>query len=134
MDRAPIAFALALFAVAALTTSQSGVTRAIVPIGIALGTPGAVLDGHVAGGHRHLLLPGQRIADRRHWCRSNRHHKDRQVRGEPFVSAADPHLLGGGSAGRPPHRRRAPRVLRLGRRQTSDQPLRWAPAGAANLV
>lgn len=43
VDRAPIAFALALFAVAALTTSQSGATRAIVPIGIALGLPAQFL-------------------------------------------------------------------------------------------
>jgi len=34
-----IAFVLAIFIVAALTTSQSGTTRTIIPIGIALGVP-----------------------------------------------------------------------------------------------
>jgi anaerobic C4-dicarboxylate transporter DcuA/anaerobic C4-dicarboxylate transporter DcuB len=36
---AVIAFTLAIFIVAALTTSQSGTTRTIIPIGIALGVP-----------------------------------------------------------------------------------------------
>ena len=42
---APWSFAIALFIVAALTTSQSGATRALVPIGIALGIPAQLLVG-----------------------------------------------------------------------------------------
>jgi anaerobic C4-dicarboxylate transporter DcuA len=45
VDKAPFAFALALFAVAALTTSQSGATRAIMPIGLALAIPAQFLVG-----------------------------------------------------------------------------------------
>jgi anaerobic C4-dicarboxylate transporter DcuA/anaerobic C4-dicarboxylate transporter DcuB len=39
----PFMLAIALFAMAALTTSQSATTKSIVPIGIALGLPGQVL-------------------------------------------------------------------------------------------
>ena len=42
---APWTFAIILFAVAALTTSQSGATRAIIPIGIALGIAPQFLVG-----------------------------------------------------------------------------------------
>jgi len=40
---APIMFAFAIFIVAALTTSQSSTTAALIPIGIALGIPGQYL-------------------------------------------------------------------------------------------
>lgn len=40
---APILFALAVFLVAALTTSQSSTTAALIPIGISLGIPGQYL-------------------------------------------------------------------------------------------
>jgi hypothetical protein len=40
---APITFALAIFAMAALTTSQSATTKSIVPIGIALAIPAQLM-------------------------------------------------------------------------------------------
>jgi hypothetical protein len=40
VDNYPVSFAIALFAMAALTTSQSATTKSIVPIGIALLIPG----------------------------------------------------------------------------------------------
>ena len=43
-------FALAVFLVAALTTSQSTATRTIVPIGLAAGLPAGVVTGMWAGG------------------------------------------------------------------------------------
>lgn len=43
-------FAVAVFIVAALTTSQSVATRTMVPIGLAVGLPPAVLTGMWAGG------------------------------------------------------------------------------------
>jgi anaerobic C4-dicarboxylate transporter DcuB len=43
-------FALAVFLVAALTTSQSTATRTIVPIGLAVGLPAGVVTGMWAGG------------------------------------------------------------------------------------
>jgi anaerobic C4-dicarboxylate transporter DcuA/anaerobic C4-dicarboxylate transporter DcuB len=46
----PIIFALAVFLVAALTTSQSTATRTIVPIGLAAGLPAGVVTGMWAGG------------------------------------------------------------------------------------
>ena len=46
----PFIFALAVFFVAALTTSQSTATRTIVPIGLAAGLPAGVVTGMWAGG------------------------------------------------------------------------------------
>ena len=43
-------FALSVFIVAALTTSQSTATRTMVPIGLAAGLPPGVLTGMWAGG------------------------------------------------------------------------------------
>jgi len=43
-------FALAVFLVAALTTSQSTATRTIVPIGLAAGLPAGIVTGMWAGG------------------------------------------------------------------------------------
>jgi anaerobic C4-dicarboxylate transporter DcuA/anaerobic C4-dicarboxylate transporter DcuB len=45
----PFIFALAVFLVAALTTSQSTATRTIVPIGLAAGLPAGVVTGMWAG-------------------------------------------------------------------------------------
>jgi anaerobic C4-dicarboxylate transporter DcuA/anaerobic C4-dicarboxylate transporter DcuB len=42
---APVTFALAVFAMAALTTSQSATTKSIVPIGIAIGLPAQLMIG-----------------------------------------------------------------------------------------
>ena len=47
---APVVFALAVFIVAALTTSQSTATRTIVPIGLAAGLPVGLVTGMWAGG------------------------------------------------------------------------------------
>jgi hypothetical protein len=41
----PVSFALAIFAMAALTTSQSATTKSIVPIGIAIGLPASLMIG-----------------------------------------------------------------------------------------
>jgi anaerobic C4-dicarboxylate transporter DcuB len=46
----PFIFALSVFLVAALTTSQSTATRTIVPIGLAAGLPAGVVTGMWAGG------------------------------------------------------------------------------------
>ncbi|GAA4410363.1 anaerobic C4-dicarboxylate transporter [Fodinibacter luteus] len=45
----PVIFALAVFLVAALTTSQSTATRTIVPIGLAAGLPAGIVTGMWAG-------------------------------------------------------------------------------------
>ena len=45
----PFIFALAVFLVSALTTSQSTATRTIVPIGLAAGLPVGVVTGMWAG-------------------------------------------------------------------------------------
>ena len=58
-------FALAVFLVAALTTSQSTATNTIVPIGLAVGLSPALVSGMWAGGAGgRLHAPGQRDADR----------------------------------------------------------------------
>jgi anaerobic C4-dicarboxylate transporter DcuB len=54
---AVIAFTLAIFIVAALTTSQSGTTRTIIPIGIALGVPFQFLIAMWQGVAGVLFLP-----------------------------------------------------------------------------
>ena len=63
-------FALAVFIVAALTTSQSTATRTIVPIGLAAGLPAGDRDRHVGRSAGRRLHPaGQRHPDRRRQLR-----------------------------------------------------------------
>jgi anaerobic C4-dicarboxylate transporter DcuB len=49
VSKFPVVFALAVFIVAALTTSQSTATRTIVPIGLAVGLPPGLVTGLWAG-------------------------------------------------------------------------------------
>ena len=56
------AIAVAIFIVGALTTSQAAALAAILPIGLLLGIPPQFLAACSARVHRHLLLPGERLA------------------------------------------------------------------------
>ena len=60
----PITFALALAIVAALTTSQSAATKAIVPIGLAIGLPATAVTGMWVACGATVILPttGPQIA------------------------------------------------------------------------
>ena len=65
MTAAPWIFALGVFLVCVLTTSQSTATRTIVPIGLAAGIPLGLLSGMWAGAFAGIyLLPtnGSQIA------------------------------------------------------------------------
>ena len=53
----PVTFALALGIVAALTTSQSAATKAIVPIGLAIGLPAAAVTGMWVACGATVILP-----------------------------------------------------------------------------
>ena len=57
--------AIAIFIVAALTTSQAAALAAIVPIGLTLGIPPQFLVGVLDRRHRHLLLPSERLPGHR---------------------------------------------------------------------
>ena len=81
--------AIAIFIVAALTTSQAAALAAIVPIGLALGRAAAVPRRVLHRVHRDLLLPGQRLAGHEHRDRRDGHDAHQQVRHLALVLATD---------------------------------------------
>ena len=113
----PFMIAVAIFMVAALTTSQSAATRTMVPLGLALGISAGYMIAMWTAVVGVLLPPGQRHADRR---RRGRHDGDdlaRQARGRPLLPAAAPDLLDRDGTRRHRHRVAV---------------LRWTHAGAAD--
>ena len=89
----PFTIAIAIFLVAALTTSQSAATRTMIPLGLALGIGAGYMIAMwtaVAGVH---VPPGQRNADRRRRGRQDRHDDARQARRRPLLPAAAPGRL-----------------------------------------
>ena len=90
----PFTIAIAIFLVAALTTSQSAATRTMIPLGLALGIGAGYMIAvwtAVAGVH---LLPGERNPDRRRRGRRDRHDDARQARVRPLLPASAPDRVG----------------------------------------
>ena len=86
----PFTIAIAIFLVAALTTSQSAATRTMIPLGLALGIGAGYMIAMwtaVAGVH---LPAGQRHADRGRRGRRDRHDDARQARDRPLLPASAP--------------------------------------------
>ena len=81
--------AIAIFIVAALTTSQAAALAAIVPIGLTLGVPPQFLVAFSTAVHRHLLLPGERLAGHRDRNRRDGNDGDLEVRDLALVLAPD---------------------------------------------
>ena len=87
-------FALSVFIVAALTTSQSTATRTMVPIGLAAGLPRAA-HRHVGRRHRRRLHPAdRRPPDRRRQLRPLRHHQAGHQAHRPQLLRPDAGPLG----------------------------------------
>ena len=90
----PFMIAIAIFAVAALTTSQSAATRTMVPLGLALGIGAGYMIAMWTAVVGVLFLPGQRHADRGRRSRHDGHDDARQARRRPLLPAPAPGLLG----------------------------------------
>ena len=88
-------FALSVFIVAALTTSQSVATRTMVPIGLAAGLPPGLLTGMWAGGMAGRLHAAyRRPADRGRELRPLGHHEAGDQAGRPQLLRAEPGARG----------------------------------------
>ena len=84
----PFMIAIAIFAVAALTTSQSAATRTMIPLGLALGIGCGLHGRHVDGRCRRHLPAGQRNADRGGRSRHHRYDDPWQARRRSLLPAA----------------------------------------------
>ena len=82
---APWTFAFGLFFASVLLYSQAATTRALMPLGIALGIPPQFLIAMFPVGQRLLLHPDVRLADRGDQLRPVGHDEDRQVRAQSLV-------------------------------------------------
>ena len=84
----PFTIAIAIFLVAALTTSQSAATRTMVPLGLALGIGAGYMIAMWTAVAGVLFLPGERNADRGRRGRHDRDDHARQARRRPLVPGA----------------------------------------------
>ena len=85
--------AIAIFGVAALTTSQSAATRTMVPLGLALGIGAGYMIAMWTAVVRRPLPPGERHADRGGRGRLHGHDDARQARDRPLLPAPAPGRL-----------------------------------------
>ena len=89
----PFTIAIAIFLVAALTTSQSAATRTMIPLGLALGIGAGYMIAMwtaVAGG---ALPAGERNPDRGRRGRRDGHDHAGQARDRPLLPGSTPGLL-----------------------------------------
>ena len=84
----PFMIAVAIFLVAALTTSQSAATRTMVPLGLSARDRRGLHDRHVDGRDGRPVPAGERHADRRRRGRHDGHDDARQTRDRPLLPAA----------------------------------------------
>ena len=93
VNAAPWIFALGVFLVCVLTTSQSTATRTIVPIGLAAGIAPGLVSGMWAGAFAGVyLLPTNGSPDRGCELRPLGQHEARFQARRPLVLPADHHL------------------------------------------
>ena len=91
-EKWPFMIAIAIFLVAALTTSQSAATRTMVPLGLALGISAGYMIAMWTAVVGVLLLP-QRNPDRGRGGRHDGDDNSRQARHRPLLPAAPAGLL-----------------------------------------